>query len=148
MPLADGAGDVHVSCLHLEPGGAVTAPSIDHAATLLVVHGRMNITRRGGAAVNLTVRAGMGCIVAAHEPYSFRTDAGAIIVIVESTTLNPNSRGICRAQRVAGATWPSDALLVPTDASAPARRPSSAEESIRARCPTCRAAPETPETLG
>jgi hypothetical protein len=57
-------------------------------------------------------------------------------------------RGISRPQRIAGATWPSDALLQPRDSSAPARRPSSTKESIRAKCPTCRAETDTPETLG
>jgi hypothetical protein len=32
VPLADGSGDTHVSCLHLERGGRITAPSITHAA--------------------------------------------------------------------------------------------------------------------
>jgi hypothetical protein len=44
VPLADGSGDTHVSCLHLEKGGRITAPSITHAAALLIVHGRITIT--------------------------------------------------------------------------------------------------------
>jgi hypothetical protein len=39
LPLADGTGDTHVSCLHMEEGASIPAPSITHAATLLVVHG-------------------------------------------------------------------------------------------------------------
>jgi hypothetical protein len=38
LPLADGTGDTHISCLHLEQGAR------SHAATLLVVHGRITIT--------------------------------------------------------------------------------------------------------
>ena len=111
VPLADGEGDTHVSCLHLDPGAAVTAPSIDHAATLLVVHGRMTITNKEGQAINLTLHAGMGCVTQAQEPYAFSSDIGAIVLIVESTTLNSNPRGISRPDRIAGATWPSDAIL-------------------------------------
>jgi hypothetical protein len=44
LPLADGTGDTHISCLHLEQGARVNAPSISHAATLLVVRGRITIT--------------------------------------------------------------------------------------------------------
>lgn len=115
VPLADGGGDTHVSCLHLEPGGTVTAPSIDHAATLLVVHGRLNFTSRGGHDIDLTLHAGMGCVVTAQEPYAFQTDLGAIILIVESTTLSPHARGISSPDRIAGATWPSDVLLNPRE---------------------------------
>ena len=38
LPLADGHGDTHISCLHLEMGGKIEAPSISHAAALLLVH--------------------------------------------------------------------------------------------------------------
>ena len=111
VPLAD--GDTHVRCLHLEPGGTVAAPSIDHAATLLVVHSRMTITSREGQGINFTLHAGMGCVVAAQEPYAFQTGSGAIVLIVESGTLDPHPRGISNPDRIAGATWPSDVLLRP-----------------------------------
>ena len=39
VPLAEGRGASHVSCAHLEPGAKIEAPSLTHAATLLVVHG-------------------------------------------------------------------------------------------------------------
>ena len=111
--LADAAGDTHLSCLHLEPGGSVTTPSIDHAAALLVVHGRINIISREGHDVNLTIHGGMGCVVARGETYAFRSDSGAIILIVESTTLTAHKRGISSPDRIAGATWASDVLLQP-----------------------------------
>jgi hypothetical protein len=43
LPLADGQGDTHISCLHLEMNGKIEAPSITHAATLLVVHGEQRL---------------------------------------------------------------------------------------------------------
>jgi hypothetical protein len=39
LPLADGAGKGHVACAHLGPGATIDAPSLTHAAALLVVHG-------------------------------------------------------------------------------------------------------------
>jgi hypothetical protein len=44
LPLADGNGDTHVSCVHLRSGTTISAPSLTHAATLLIVHGRITIT--------------------------------------------------------------------------------------------------------
>jgi len=78
----------------------------------------LTITSREGQDISLTLHAGMGCVVAAQEPYVFQTDTGAIVLIVESTTLNPNPRGISSPDRIAGATWPSDVLLVPSDSPA------------------------------
>jgi hypothetical protein len=57
-----------VSRLHLEASGRITAPSISHAATLLVVHGVITILERAGAAPNINIRAGMGIVVDAGEP--------------------------------------------------------------------------------
>jgi hypothetical protein len=45
LPLADGDGDTHVSCLYLEEGARIAWPSRTHAAALLVVHGREPPTR-------------------------------------------------------------------------------------------------------
>jgi hypothetical protein len=44
VPLLKGQGSFHVSCLHLNSGALIPAPSGDHAAALLVVHGRITIT--------------------------------------------------------------------------------------------------------
>ena len=43
VPLADGFGDSHVGCAHLDPGATIEAPSLTHAAALLVVHGSVTI---------------------------------------------------------------------------------------------------------
>lgn len=39
LPLTDGEGDTHLSCLHLETGGKIEAPSLSHATALLIVYG-------------------------------------------------------------------------------------------------------------
>jgi hypothetical protein len=54
LPLADGQGDTHISCLHLEMGGKIEAPSITHAAALLVVDGRVPIESNIGARINFS----------------------------------------------------------------------------------------------
>jgi hypothetical protein len=40
LPLADGTGDTDVSCVRLDPGDVIDAPSLTHAATLLAAHAR------------------------------------------------------------------------------------------------------------
>lgn len=82
VPLADGTGDTHISCLHLEQGGRITAPSISHAAALLVVHGRITITAHLDARIQFS--RGMGAVFLGHEPYTIESDAGAIVLIVEA----------------------------------------------------------------
>jgi len=106
VPLADGTGDTHVSCLHLEKGGRITAPSITHAATLLVVHGRITITTQLGARIRFS--GGMGAVFDRHEPYTLEADTTAILLIVEADELKAHPRGISTPLRIAGATWPSD----------------------------------------
>jgi redox-sensitive bicupin YhaK (pirin superfamily) len=110
LPLADGEGDTHVSCVHLDPGATISAPSLTHAATLLVVHGRITIASEHGEPRNTKIHAGMGIVVAPNEPYSFKSDSGAILLIVEAEQLLAHKRGISNPERIAGATWPSDSV--------------------------------------
>jgi mannose-6-phosphate isomerase-like protein (cupin superfamily) len=111
LPLADGQGDTHVSCAHLEAGATINAPSLTHAAALLVVHGRMTITSEHGEPRNTDIHSGMGIVVARGEPYSFKSDSGAILLIVESQELTAHARAISTPQRIEGATWPSDSVI-------------------------------------
>jgi redox-sensitive bicupin YhaK (pirin superfamily) len=110
LPLADGEGDTHISCLHLEMGGKIEAPSITHAAALLVVHGRLTI-ETPTPQIRIDLHAGSGCIVEEDEAYSLKSEEGAILLIVESKELTAHARAISTPQRIAGATWPSDTLL-------------------------------------
>ena len=43
LRLADGEGDTHISCLHLEMGAKIESSSITRAAALLIVHGGATI---------------------------------------------------------------------------------------------------------
>jgi hypothetical protein len=115
LPLADGQGDCHLGCVHLDPGAKLAAPSLTHAAALLVVHGRINLTNEEPF-VRLQVHAGMGCVFDKHQPYSLDTEVGAIVLIVESDTLAAHARGISSPDRIVGQTWPSDILLPPSKA--------------------------------
>jgi hypothetical protein len=111
LPLADGQGDTHVSCAHLDPGATINAPSLTHATALLVVHGRIKITKLTDT-INIHIHAGMGAVFAKEEPYTLRSDTGAILVLVESDELTPHPRGISSPERIAGQTWPSDSAIV------------------------------------
>jgi len=108
LPLADGQGDTHISCLHLEMGGKIEAPSITHAAAILVVHGRVTIESDIGARIKFS--GGMGAVFSPNEPYTLKSETAAIILIVESQELTAHARAISTPQRIEGATWPSDSL--------------------------------------
>jgi hypothetical protein len=109
LPLADGEGDTHISCIHLDMNGKIEAPSITHAAALLVVHGRVTIESDIGARISFW--GGMGALFSPNEPYTLTSETGAILLIVESQELTAHAHAISTPQRIAGATWPSDSLL-------------------------------------
>jgi hypothetical protein len=67
----------------------ITAPSITHAATLLVVHGGITILDRAETTTHINVHAGLGFVVDAGEAYSFNSERGAILLIIEATELKP-----------------------------------------------------------
>jgi hypothetical protein len=108
LPLADGQGDTHVACAHLDPGAEIQAPSLTHAAALLVVHGRITIVSEHGSTRNINIYAGVGAVAEPQEPYTFKSDLGAILLIVEAEQLLPHPRGISSPERIAGQAWPGD----------------------------------------
>ena len=110
LPLADGEGEVHIGCVHLDPGARIEAPSLTHAAALLVVHGRTIVTPFATGA-KIGVSGGMACVFGKNEPYSLESEIGAIVLVLESDTLTAHLRGISSPQRIAGQTWPSDKLI-------------------------------------
>jgi hypothetical protein len=109
VPLADGTGESHLSCAHLEPGATVNAPSLTHGAALLVVHGRITVITQLDAHIRLS--GGMGAVWGRDEPYSIESDIGAIVLIVESTELAAHFCGVSSPERIAGQTWPSDGVV-------------------------------------
>ena len=109
LPLADGEGNTHISCLHLSTGGKVPSPSTTHAAALLVVHGRITVETPFPRS-QIDIHAGMGAVFDKDETYSLKSEEGAIVLIVESDHLLVSDRAISTPKRIAGATWPTDNL--------------------------------------
>jgi hypothetical protein len=110
VPLMKGQGNSDVSCLHLDAHARISSPSLTHAAALLVVHGFLTITTQSPT-IRIGIDAGMGCVFDAGEPYSIESEIGAILIIVEADQLSAHERGISSPRRIAGARWPSDAVL-------------------------------------
>ena len=110
VPLADGEGDAHMGCVHLEPGATVESPSLTHATALLVVHGRIEVSADATGKI-AWLSGGMGCVLKRDQAYSLQTETGAIVLVVEAHTLEANSRGISTPERINGQTWPSDVLI-------------------------------------
>ena len=109
LPLAKGEGNSHISCLHLETGAKVTSPSVTHAAALLVEHGRITVTTLHPL-MRIGIHAGTGCVIDCEEPYSIESTDGAIVIILEADELSAHEPGISTPERIAVATWPSDAV--------------------------------------
>jgi hypothetical protein len=107
LPLADGEGDSHISCVHIERNAIVPSPSTTHAAAILVVHGRITV-ETATPQIRMDLHAGMGAVLKRHEAYSLNSEEGAILLIVEAQELTAHARAISTPQRIAGATWPAD----------------------------------------
>jgi hypothetical protein len=110
VPLMEGQGNSHVSCLHLDSNARIASPSLTHAAALLVVYGRITVTTQLPT-IRMDIHAGMGCVFDAGELYTIESATGAIVIIVEADQLAAHERGISRPEPIAGARWPSDAVL-------------------------------------
>ena len=110
LPIADGQGDTHVSCLHLDMGGRIEAPPTSHATLILIVHGRVTIQIMD-IGVGINFFAGMGAVLSQNEPYTLKADTAAILLLVESEQLTAHIRAISTPQRIEGATWPSDSYF-------------------------------------
>jgi hypothetical protein len=108
VPLAAGQGTSHVSCLHLNSGASVPSRSVDHAAALLCVHGRLTVTTHQ---FKIDILAGMGGMFDRDEPYTIESATGAIVIIVETDRFTAHERGISSPERIAGARWPGDSVL-------------------------------------
>jgi len=109
LPLAQGQGNSHISCLHLERDGKIQAPSISHSAALFCIHGCLSV-KTPFPETQINLHTGMGAVFSPNEPYTLKSETGAILLIVESQELTAHARGISTPQKVAGATWPSDSM--------------------------------------
>ncbi|SRR5258708_7087230 len=80
LPLADGQGNSHLSCLHLEKERKASSPSLTHA--------------------------GMGAVFDKNEAYFLKSEEDPILVIFESQVLTVHARAISTPQRIAGPLSP------------------------------------------
>jgi hypothetical protein len=108
VPLARGESDRDptVSCYHIGAGGRIAeVPSI-HESALLVVHGYVTFSVINGGRANMS--AGMGMVLNDGEHVRLESDTGAIIVAIESPTLDATAQGISSPERIFGQVWPGE----------------------------------------
>ena len=106
VPLADGSGDTHLTCLHLSPKAYIWDPPITHSRALLVVSGRVTVIFLNGGRAWLS--GGVGVIIDAGDRYSVESEQGAIIIAVECKELTPTERAISTPERIMGQRWPGE----------------------------------------
>lgn len=105
LPLTEGGADSQLGCAQLDPGATIEAPSLTHAATLLIVHGRVTLDTEDPIG-RFDLSAGVGAVLQREERYSLSSDAGAIVLILEADELTPHPRA--SPERIAGQSWPGD----------------------------------------
>jgi hypothetical protein len=110
VPLADGIGTSHISCMHLEKGASIPKPMTSSAAALLVVHGRIVLFHHQLMSRN-QIHAGMGVVLDEEEPYAIKAETHAIVLVVEADLLWSHPDGTSTPERISGQTWPSDAVI-------------------------------------
>jgi hypothetical protein len=66
VPLADGDGDTHVSCIHLAAGAEISAPPLTHDCALLIVHGSVTVIVASSDA-HLELSSGVAMVVEIDE---------------------------------------------------------------------------------
>jgi hypothetical protein len=106
LPFADGEGNTHLSCLYLEKGGKIDAPSPTYACLMLCVYDCITVTTQLPR-TQIDLHAGMGAAVERNEAYSLKSEEGAIVLIVESKALRAEARAISTPQRTARAALPA-----------------------------------------
>ena len=75
LPLVEGLGNSHISCLHLEKDGKIQAPSISHSAALLCIHGCLSV-KTPFPETQINLHAGMGAVFEPNEHYILKSDTG------------------------------------------------------------------------
>ena len=85
--LGDGGGEMHGWCLHFEPGGAIGPHVAGFGQLFLVVAGSAWAAGADGRRVELA--AGRGAWFARGELHSKGSDAGATVIMVQSSELRP-----------------------------------------------------------
>lgn len=106
VPLADGCGDAHVSCLHMTPGATISAPPDTDDCLLLFLHGTAVFRADHGPMLEL--QAGVRLVLRAAEHYTLETQSGAVVLTIECDELAAHQRGISTPERIMGQRWPGE----------------------------------------
>jgi hypothetical protein len=107
VPLADGFGDAHVSCLHLKAGGRIPKLPLSQASAFLLVHGHLALASPKG---RLELSPGVGLVVDSGGHCSLESPEGAIVILVQAPHLEATECGISTPSRIRSARWPGEAL--------------------------------------
>ncbi len=105
LPLANGHGDVELSCLYVAPGGQIAVPASRRDQLLLIVNGRGNAYGYLPPGL-LQLSGGMGLLIPAGESCRLSSQTGAILLVLEVEHLTPDPCGLSHPNRLRGALWP------------------------------------------
>jgi hypothetical protein len=108
VPLADGFGTTHLSCLHLEPRAKIPEAPAGAATALLLVHGYGVLWTHHPSELRIDISPGMGFVFEAGARYSLQSRTGMIYLLVEATTLQATAAGISTPDRIRGQLWPGE----------------------------------------
>ena len=136
VPLADGTGASHVTCLHLAPGARIPKWPLPQDCTVLAVHGEATATTPRGTPVPLA--GGVGVLLKAGKPWALESRKGAILILVECDELEAHPSGLSSAVRVHGSLWPDNRPVAEPrppgwDSHQPDRRRASSRAALSAR---------------
>jgi hypothetical protein len=105
MPLANGKGEIQISCLYLSPGGKISVPPSNHSQLIMTVNGKAKSTFPTGFGPRIF--AGMGILLHRGETCQLDSELGAVIIAVEAGKLEADPCGISMPERLAGQQWPT-----------------------------------------
>lgn len=81
-------GDVHIGCMHLEPGGRVGAHRATTPQLFLIVSGEGWV--RGPEPERTAISADQAAFWESGEEHESGSDTGMVALVIEGDTLNPD----------------------------------------------------------
>ncbi|HKQ59518.1 MAG TPA: cupin domain-containing protein [Candidatus Eisenbacteria bacterium] len=87
VALGDGAGAVHVHCIHIDAGGSIGEHTAGFDQLLLVVEGSGWVSGADGRRVPL--RSGQGALIRSGETHAKGSETGMIAIMVQADRLEP-----------------------------------------------------------
>jgi hypothetical protein len=105
VPLADGFGDYHISCLHLTAAGRIPKLPMTQDCTLLIVQGDL-VFESSEPSCRLELSAGVGVVLEAGEQIGLESRKGGILILVQGHAMEAHECGVSTPQRIAAPRWP------------------------------------------